>query len=203
MKQSTRELELARAAAAIAPTLVPDGGDDDHGEAPLRALASPALGPREANALVGAALERRGGSATLALAARLAIDRVRRPLWLHALIAGLTERPRAELWASLALAADGAAATAAPVGSMTRGGGVAGAARALARSGSEAASRFLAGCTDGRARLLGLATACAGRVDGGARAVLDAIDRGQGRLLTGAEREALEELERGLVALAA
>ncbi|HTJ47690.1 MAG TPA: hypothetical protein VL463_36590 [Kofleriaceae bacterium] len=187
MKQSTRELELARAAAAIAPTLVP-GNDGDHSDAPLRALASPALGPHEAHALLGAVLERRGGSATLALAARLAIDRVRRPLWLPALISGLVERPRAELWVSLALAADA---------------GVAGAARALARSGSEAAARFLAGCIDGRARLLGVATACAGRVDGGARSVIDAIDRGQGRLFTAAEREALEDLERGLVSLAA
>jgi hypothetical protein len=187
--RTSREIDLARQAAAIAPTLV--GDDDASGPAslaPLRALVAPTLGPRDAHALVATALERKGGTATLALAARLALDRVRRPPWLGGLVAGLAQRPRAELWASLALAADG---------------GIAGAARALANGGSAAASRFLAGCAEGKARLLGVACACAGRVDGGARAVLESIDAGRGGLLTAAERAALEDVERGLVALAA
>src|SRR6476469_7849539 len=111
MKQ-TREILLAREAAALAPTLV--GDDDPAGDprsaeaarAAMRALAAPTLGPREAHALLGAALERAGGPATLALAARLAIDRRRRPVWLRALVVGLGARPRAELWAPLALAID-------------------------------------------------------------------------------------------------
>jgi hypothetical protein len=164
-------------------------GDDAAASlAPLRALTSPTIGPREAHVLVATALERSGGSATLALAARVALDRVRRPAWLGALVAGLAARPRAELWASLVLAADG---------------GIPGAARALARSGSAAAARFLAGCADGKARLVGVACARAGRVDGGARAVLESIDAGRGGLLSPAERAALEDVERGLVALAA
>jgi hypothetical protein len=181
----SREIDLAQQAAAIAPTLV--GDDEASSLAPLRALIAPALGPREAQLLIAAALERKGGGATLALAARLALDRVRRPAWLGALVAGLTARPRAELWASLVLASDG---------------GIAGAARALAQSGSAAAARFLAGCAEGKARLLGVACACEGRVDGGARAVLESIDAGRGGLLTAAERAALEDVERGLVALA-
>jgi hypothetical protein len=189
---SGRESELARRAAALAPTLV---GDDEHdprsqeaARVALRALAAPTLGPREAHTLITMALERGGGSATLALGARLALDRVRRPPWLRALVLGLGGRPRPELWASLSLAADG---------------GVTGAARALTVAGSEAAARFLAGCGDGRARLLGIACACAGRVDGGAGAVIEAIDGGRGAYLAPLERMALEDLERGLVALAA
>src|SRR5262245_31197718 len=130
--RGTRDTDLARRAAALAPTLVGDdeggggGGDGDArsaeaARAALRALVAPELGPREAHALIAMALERRGGSATLALAARLALDRVRRPSWLRGLVDGLAARPRAELWASLALAADG---------------GIAGAARALVAGGS-------------------------------------------------------------------
>src|SRR5438105_593733 len=116
----TRESELARQAAALAPTLVPDGHDDDRdarsaeaARVMLRALIAPTLGPRDAAALVPAALERRGGSATLAIGARLALDRVRRPPWLGGLIAALAAAPRPELWATLALAADGGVAGAA------------------------------------------------------------------------------------------
>ena len=151
----------------------------------LRALVSPALGPRDATALAAMAMERRGGPATLALAARLALDRVRRPSWLRGLLNGLAAAPRPELWASLTLAADAC---------------IAGAARALTHGASEAAAGFLAGCLDGRARLLGIA--CAGSIDGGARAIVDAIDAGRGGFLSAAERVALEELERGLVARA-
>src|SRR5579862_318466 len=100
--RTSREIDLASQAAAVAPTLV--GDDPADSRAYLRALASPAIGPREAHILVEMALERRGGSATLALAARLALDRVRRPSWLGALIERLAARPRAELWPSLALA---------------------------------------------------------------------------------------------------
>ncbi|MCE9574691.1 MAG: hypothetical protein K8W52_16195 [Deltaproteobacteria bacterium] len=157
----------------------------DH--AALRAVADPALGADIATQVLSIALARRGGRATLALAARLAADRIARPPWLPALIAGLTERPRGEIWPGLILAIDD---------------GVPGAVAALVATGGPAPARFLAELADPRARLLGAAVGDPSCLEGAGRAILSALDRGRGGILTRADRLAALERERALVDMA-
>ncbi len=153
----------------------------------LRAVADPGLRADAATQVLSIALARRGGRATLALAARLALDRLARPPWLPALIAGLTERPRGEVWPGLILAIDD---------------GVPGAVAALVATGGPGPARFLTGLADPRARLLGAAVADPACVEAAGRAILSALDRGRGGILSRADRLAVEERERALVDMA-
>jgi len=151
--------------------------------AALRALTAMTLAPAEARALIARVLEAPGGTATLALGARLAIDRRNRPSWLGGLVLGLATSPRPELWPVLALAADDA---------------VAGAVEALIACGAGASARFLAGCDGERARRL--APVCEGNA--GAITVRDELATAQGGLFSEVERQVLEGLEAALVRLA-
>ena len=149
----------------------------------MQTLIAADLTPTRARGLVAGALEAAGGTATLALGARLAMDRQRRSSWLGGLIVGLTAAPRSELWPVVALAADDA---------------VPGAAGALIACGSGALARFLAGCDGQRARRLALV--CAGTA--APATVRRELAVARGGLFSPVERRVLEELEAAMVTLA-
>jgi hypothetical protein len=165
------------------PGSAPGGRDADVGLAPLRALIAADLAPAEARGLIERALAAAGGTATLALGARLAMDRRRPRSWLGGLVLGLTTTPRPELWPVVALAADDA---------------VPGAAGALIACGPGAVARFLAGCDGQRARRLALV--CAGTA--APVTVRRELAVARGGLFTPVERRVLEELEAAMVTLA-